>query len=202
MVATQEHPNEQDPVKSYNLYTWSELKALAPFLSWTGYRDHLFPKEEFSSFINDNSPLIVQNPAFLGNLSALHLETESQTILHYLIWTFVSKHSEALPKSILNHMDTLTVMAGYRSSERPERFITCVKEVERRMGEMYAKWFLDKTFAGDSKVRAHRLAVDVKNAFYMSFEQQPWLDAQTQTRARQKVRFCSFLPDISFSWML
>jgi putative endopeptidase len=176
-----------DPEKTYNLFKWNELSETAPFLEWSDYRKYNFPSAEYSSFVNDTSKIVVQVPTFLANISLLHEKTPSQTVLYYLIWIVIATHSEALPETILSAIDKTSILVGRKAEKRPTRYKMCVRYLSDHMGEVYAKWFLAKSFDESSKKQAEEMTRMVRDSFVDSFKDDEWVDRETRENAIKKV---------------
>jgi endothelin-converting enzyme len=73
----------EDPVLAYNAYNLNELQhSLAPFIDWSDYFSSFSPR----AFPH---PVIVDAPAFIGNLSKIIEKTSDETLEVYFVWKTV-----------------------------------------------------------------------------------------------------------------
>lgn len=108
----------EDPVLAYNAYNISELQqSLAPFIHWTDYFSSFSPR----AFPH---PVIVDAPAFIGNLSKILDKTSDDTLEVYFVWKAVQSLAsligprERARKEVTQLHNYLVSLACFLSVER------------------------------------------------------------------------------------
>ncbi|KAJ3036718.1 Endothelin-converting enzyme 1 [Rhizophlyctis rosea] len=177
----------QDPSKLYNQYTPKSLNALSGAIPWDRYLLTRFPKDKFPNIINDTTLLIVETPTYLAKWTQVLAATKPATVENYLLWTYIWNYSDYVSKDVRDILLSLKQKTGEKAQTEPPRWRTCVQLADGVLGEIPAKWFVEKAFGGDSKQAASQSIAYIKKAFLKALPNIDWIDEETRKMAVEKV---------------
>jgi len=171
----------RDPQKTYNPETPAQLAALAPRIDWTAYLRE--------AGVSAAPPLlVVRQPDYLHELSALIEDTPLEDWKHYLRFRLLSSSAPFLPKAFAEeHFDfNEHILRG--TPQIRERWKRGCELVDRLIGEASGKLYVAKYFPPQSKARIDDLVGNLLKAYAQSIDQLEWMSAATKVEARAKLR--------------
>lgn len=154
---------QQDPIATYNPVPLSNITGTLRQIHFPTY---------FSSFTPRSFPdrIILTYPLFVASLSAILNETPSDVVEAYLVIRaalslspYLSMNTEAWKAQRLL-LETLT---GVKKGAVGDRAEYCVRQVEDSLGFAAGRYFVQKTFGGNSKDKAMKIITgNVFNYFH------------------------------------
>ncbi|KAM0789178.1 hypothetical protein ACM66B_000026 [Microbotryomycetes sp. NB124-2] len=174
---------EGDPVDTYNPRNSTELSDLFPLVSFADYFASFTPRPYYPD------PVVVTDPAYLGNLTKIVEATEPDVLEAY----FVFRTAQALgpmlgPKqTVRKEVDWLSNYLGgiAEGTKKPRRDI-CVQSMLDNFGFLIGRYYVQQAFAGDSKAYAEDIIVATIQAFKDRLPELSWLDDHTRKLAEEK----------------
>lgn len=144
---------EQDPFATYNPVPLSNLTDTLPQVHFPTY---------FSSFTPRAFPdrVILTHPPYVASLSTILNETSSTVVEGYLVVRAALALSPYLGMSTeawKTQRSLLETLTGIKKGAVGERAEYCIGQVEARLGFASGRFFVQKTFRGNSKSKATKL---------------------------------------------
>ncbi|TFK55167.1 metalloprotease [Heliocybe sulcata] len=172
----------QDPWGTYNPVPLSNLTKTVPQFSFEEY---------FATFAPRNFPerIIVTYPAYPVSLSDILNKTESDVVEAYLVTR------AALATASHLGMDTEAWQAvrsleeelkGIKKGAVGDRSEYCASQVENALGYAAGRYFVNETFAGESREKGTEVIKDIIGAFKKSLSEIEWMDDESAEAAAQK----------------
>ena len=171
--------DRRDPYKLFHKMTRAQLATLTPEFDWTPFLDvqGLANANEFN----------VTEPEFFKTLSR-ELKTESlETWQSYLEWHLVHSRAPYLASSFSKANFDFYSKYLHGTPEMPPRWKTCVRYVDRDLGDALGQVFVGKTFGANSKKEALDMTKGVEAAMEKDLKELPWMTAATKAQALTKL---------------
>lgn len=143
----------QDPIATYNPAPLEDLTTALPEIKFPEY---------FAAFTPRNFPsnVILTSTTYPSSLSAILNATTSETLEAYLVTRaglalapLLSLETEAW-KAVRNLQE---VLQGLKKGAVGDRAEFCTTQVEQAMGFATGRYFVNETFAGDSKEKGTKI---------------------------------------------
>jgi predicted metalloendopeptidase len=168
----------RDPEKLYNKIDVSGLKELTPEIPWDPFLGGIgYP---------DLQQLNVAVPEFFEALEGLLKETPSETLQAYLRWNLINGTTGVLTEEIVQaNFEFYGKMLQGQQEMRP-RWKRCVAATDNALGEILARFFVERRFPGDSKKKALEMVHGIEKAFDDNLPALAWMDDGTRARAVEK----------------
>jgi predicted metalloendopeptidase len=168
----------RDPEKLYNKIDASGLKKLTPEIPWDAFMEGMgYP---------DIQHLNVAVPEFFEALQGFLKETPSETLQAYLRWNLINATTGLLTEEIVQaNFEFYGQMLQGQQEIRP-RWKRCVAATDAALGEILARFFVERQFAGDSKKKALEMVHGIEKAFDENLPALAWMDDDTRGRAVEK----------------
>ncbi|KAL0578146.1 hypothetical protein V5O48_003851 [Marasmius crinis-equi] len=171
-----------DPIATYNPAPISNLTEALPQIHF---------KEYFASFAPRHYPsrVILTHPPFAAALSEILNDTSPEVVEAYLV------AQAALTLSQYLGMDTdawkaqrslVEALSGIKKGAVGDRAEYCVRQVEETLGFAAGRYFVNETFAGESKERATKVITNIVKAFGKSLKKIDWMDKKSAKAAEEK----------------
>ncbi|CAH8841671.1 unnamed protein product [Trichobilharzia szidati] len=187
-VRTEER-GERDPEKNYELVTLQNLSSFCPVLNWTRLFNHIYKPLNYT--ISQNQVIALYEASFLRLRCALYkeyLSTEEgiKTLHNALVWSFIWKTSPRMPKKVSEMLEE------YREAELglkvdPDRWQTCVTEVQSPFALVIGRHFVQERFNQKSKEAATEMITEIKKAFKENLVNVDWMQEADKHKATEKV---------------
>src|SRR5262249_40506658 len=84
--------------------------------------------------------------------------------------------------------------------ELPPRWLRCVRNVDRDLGELLGQSYVKARFSGSAKLRGAGRTRSVLDAMRVELDQLPWMDAPTRAAAKQKLDKMAYLVGFPDKW--
>ncbi|KAL0063326.1 hypothetical protein AAF712_009821 [Marasmius tenuissimus] len=171
-----------DPIATYNPAPVSNLTEALPQIHFNDY---------FASFAPRSYPsrIILTHPPYAASLSEILDDTSSDVIEAYLV------AQAALSLSSYLGMNTdawraqralVEALSGIKKGAVGDRAEYCVRQVEESLGFAAGRYFVNETFAGESKVKATKVITDIVKTFGKSLKNVDWMDKKSAKAAEEK----------------
>ncbi|KAK9365862.1 hypothetical protein V1509DRAFT_655158 [Lipomyces kononenkoae] len=132
--------------------------------------------------------VIVSYPQFLVDLNTVVASASRETLQTYFLWKAIEVLATHLSESVAQPVTEFrNKLRGIDVSVRPERWKTCVNEVDSLTGWILGKYYVDETFSPDAKSMGEDIINGIKEAFVDKLIRLPWMDFRTKRVAIDKV---------------
>lgn len=169
----------RDPNLTYNKVSLGELQKLSPNFDWNNY---------FAGIgVDIPSELIIDNPAFFKEISAMIAEVPVDTWKDYFIWNLISRYSPYLSSAFVDQSFDFygKVLSGNEVNKpRWERVAGSANMV---LGEVVGQIFVEENFPPEAKEKMTELVSNLKLAFRERMQKLTWMSDQTKERALAKL---------------
>jgi len=172
---------DRDAEKTYNKYTFAELKALAPAFDWDAW------------LIAAHTPvkvvekLIVRQPSFFSGLSSMLEKFEANKWSAWLAWHALSARAASMSDEFVNQNFAFygTVLSG--TPELRARWKRGVSLVEGSLGEAVGQIYVERHFSPAAKARVSELVHNLTEAYRASISELDWMSPATKVKALEKL---------------
>jgi putative endopeptidase len=185
-----ERAETRDVIKTYNLTTAEELRALCPNFDWDYYVEQLGGGEETIAEV------IVRQPSYLEHLSTV-LEEISMEDWRTLLTVKILRN--AAPYLTAEFVQANFDFYGRTLSGTPElraRWKRGVAFVQGAVGEAVGKEYVARYFPPASKAMMDELVANLLEAYRQSIAALDWMGEETKQRAYEKLE--TFRPKIGY----
>ena len=169
----------RDPHKTYHPMSLAELAQLTPAIDWPQY----FKVQGASSVPKLN----VSQPEFMKAVQ-IELATEPLAALKaYLRFHLISASAPYLAHNIeqVNFDFYSKTLRGV--PVEPPRWKTCVRAVDRNLGEALGQEFVARTFSPKMKAQTQLMTEQIEKAMGEEIESLDWMSPQTKQEALRKL---------------
>ncbi|MCJ1294530.1 hypothetical protein MMC34_006088 [Xylographa carneopallida] len=201
--ASPDPEDAQDVTKYYNPLTLETVRALLPQVSIPYL---------ISSRTSGFSPekIIVGSPSYLKAVSTILSRTNKQTIQAYLVWKSVQVYGVSIESEAIKPLLRFTNRLGGKDPEvREERWRTCVKHVDRGLGWILSKFYVENAFSKEAKDFGDVIVSDIKDQFIKKLGAAEWMSPEVRQlgikkvhNIVQKIGYPTVSPDIRNPGML
>ncbi|KAK7449695.1 hypothetical protein VKT23_013168 [Stygiomarasmius scandens] len=172
----------QDPIATYNPAPLSNLTIALPQIHFNEY---------FATFTPRNHPdrIIMTYPSYATSLSDILDRTSSDVIETYLVIRAALTLSPYLGMSTDAWRAQRTLyetLSGIKKGAVGDRAEYCVGQVEEKMGFAAGRYFVNETFAGESREKGTKVITDIVKSFQKSLKNIDWMDEKSAKAASQK----------------
>ena len=169
----------RDPHKVYHMMTLAQLSALAPAVNWA----ELFKLEDAP----DVKRLNVAQPDYIKAVQAELASEPLEALRGYLRYHAVVGVAPALSHPIeqANFDFYGTTLRG--TPAMPPRWKTCVRDVDRNLGEALGQEFVARTFTADAKAKTQLMTEQIEADMKQEIEGLDWMSPATKQEALRKL---------------
>ena len=180
----------RDAEKTYNLFSFEELKKLTPTIDWAAWLEG----SAVSADILFES--VVMTPSFFEGLAALYTEARVEEVKLWMQWQVINSMAPYLSDDFIN---TRFAFYGTKLTGQPElraRWKRGVQLVEGSLGEAVGEIYVEKHFPPAAKARMDELVKWLIEAYRVSIEELSWMTDETKAKALVKLQ--KFNPKIGY----
>lgn len=170
----------RDPYNLYHKMAPTELKQLAASFTWDRYLAGIGLK--------DVQSVNVTAPDFFKGFDALAGKVKPAAWRNYLEWHVLADAAgaNALPQKFVDETFRMRqTLTGQKAIEA--RWKRCVASTDGALGDLLAKYYVKRKFAGESKPEAEQIVHGVSDAFGENLGSLSWMDAPTRAKAQEKL---------------
>ncbi len=180
----------RDAEKTYNLFSFEELKNLTPTFDWAAWlQGSKIPADTlFES--------VVMTPSFFEGIASVFNEEKLAAVRLWLAWQIINSMAPYLSSDFV---ETRFDFYGRKLTGQPDmraRWKRGVQLVEGSLGEAVGKIYVDKHFPPEAKARMDELVKWLIEAYRVSIENLEWMTAETKAKAL--VKLSKFNPKIGY----
>lgn len=171
--------DRRDPHKVYHKMTLAQIKKIAPNFDWPAYLEALD--------VPSGTAINVAQPAFYKKLNTMFGKRSLADWKTYLRWKIVDAQAANLSRPFVqaNFDFFSTKLRGVE--KMPPRWKTCVRAVDRDLGEALGQVFAKRTFAPETKQRAADMTKAIERAMETRLTTLDWMSASTKAAALEKL---------------
>jgi len=170
----------RDPVKTYNMLTLAEVKALMPNFDWNAYLKGVGVAGKVDS-------LVVSQPGYLASLDKLVAETPLPVWKAYFEIHILSAYAPYLSQAFVDEGFAFrgAVLSGAKENRSLRKRANI--EVNRALGEMVGKAYVKEYFPPERKQQVEEMAQNFIAAFREGIETLDWMSKETKQQAQVKL---------------
>jgi putative endopeptidase len=173
----------RDPRGTYNRIDKAGVAKAMPSFDWKTYWKTVG--------LDKIDGVTVSAPEFLSGLEPLLGATKPALWRAYLDFHVMNRASGFLPKRIDNmQFKFYSVLSG--QPEQQARWKRCIGQTDGALGDLLGQLFVRDRFAGASKAAAEEQVGAIVTAMTANLNALPWMDAQTKTKAHEKLKAMSY----------
>lgn len=173
---------------TYNKMTKDELKAYAPGFAWDTMLE--------ASGLGEQDAFVVRENDAIKGLASIFARTPVSVWRDYMTTHYMSNMAAYLPSSVDNANFAFYSTALRGTEEQRERWKRAVGQIDRSMGEIVGKVYVEKHFPKESKSQMLDLVENLRSAFKDGIDNLEWMDAATKVEAQDKLK--KFNPKIGY----
>jgi putative endopeptidase len=180
-LATQHMKKEdtRDMLKLYNKYATADLNKLMPDFNWTAMLTKAGIEKEKS--------IVVTQVDYLKNLNAIIKSTPLETWKTYLKWGLINKSATLLTTQLDNQNFEFYSKTLNGTEKQEEDWKRAVNTVNRSLGEVVGKVYVEKHFSPEAKERMVTMVKNLLKAYAESIKKLDWMSTETKKQALNKV---------------
>ncbi|KNZ75362.1 Endothelin-converting enzyme 1, partial [Termitomyces sp. J132] len=172
----------QNPIATYNPLPLSNLTDTLPQIDFPEY---------FAAFTPRNFPSIVIQtyPAYASSLAEILDKTSKDVLEAYLIVRAalaLAPHLGLRTEAWQAQRSLYELLNGIKKGVVGDRSEYCIEKVEESLGFAVGRYFVNETFAGDSKEKGTQIITDIVKAFKASLPHIDWMDKKSGKAAAEK----------------
>jgi len=169
----------RNPHNIYHMMTVAELSQLAPSFNWPNY------------FTAQGAPnvakLNVSQPAFIKAVQAELASEPLESLRAYLRFHLLTSAAPYLAHNIEQTNFDFYSKTLRGISVEPPRWKTCVRAVDRNLGEALGQEFVARTFSPDMKARTQLMTEQIETAMGNEIKNLDWMSPETKAEALRKL---------------
>ncbi len=168
----------RDAVATYNKHSLESARALTPGLDWTAF---------FAAAGVDTQNVVISQPSFFTALGKAIDEVPLEDWKTYHKFKLVDDYAPALSAAFVDaHFDLHSRTLKGIKENRP-RWKRGVEAVDRTMGEIAGRLYVERHFRPEAKQRMDELVANLIRAYEVSIDELEWMSPQTRRAARAKL---------------
>ena len=168
----------RDRLSNYNKMTVAEATAAYPSLN--------LPLVLRENGLADAQDIIVGQPEFLKEVSAMFTEEPLPDQKQYLRWHLVSGVTSALPKAFGDESFKFSQVLTGAKQQQP-RWKRSLRATDGALGEAFGQLYVDEAFSPAAKARAKQMVENLRLAYAERIQATDWMSAATKAEALKKL---------------
>jgi putative endopeptidase len=138
------------------------------------------------SGLSSAKEIIVGQPEFLKEVSAMFKEEPIADQKQYLRWHLVSGVTSALPKAYGDEAFRFSQVTSGAKQQQP-RWKRMLSATDRALGEAFGQLYVDEAFSPEAKARAKAMVENLRVAYAERIQAADWMSATTKAEALKKL---------------
>jgi putative endopeptidase len=169
----------RNPHNLYHLISVLQLEKLTPAVDWTAYLAAEGPPTV--KLVN------VSQPEFMKQVQVELSSETAEALRAYLRFHALSGAAPYLAKpfAVANFDFYSKTLRG--TPQMPPRWKTCVRAVDRNLGEALGQEFVARTFSADTKAKTQLMTTQIEQAMQHEIESLTWMSEPTKQEALRKL---------------
>ncbi|XGW09237.1 hypothetical protein V3C99_011498 [Haemonchus contortus] len=174
----------RNSTRLYNKRVMADLYGYMDDVNWVTYFQQIAPPEMIGMF-NNETEIIVAEIDFLRKVSALIKDTDSETLVNYIIWRVVQASVRFLDERFENiKQDFSRVMTGQQ--QRSPRWKDCAQVPSSVLPLAAGAIYVQAHFDSEDKREALEMIGKLRESFADLVEHNDWMDESTKKTAIEK----------------
>jgi len=169
----------RDVEKTYNRYDLAALGTLTPGIDWAAFLA--------GAGAGKADVLVVSQPGFFQALGQLLTQVPVPQWQEYFRFKVLNAYAPYLPERFATLHFEFNGRALSGTAEIKSRWKRGVEAVERAIGDLAGKRYVERHFSPDSKRRMDELVGNLKQAFAQGIDELEWMTPETRKAAREKL---------------
>lgn len=169
----------RDPHKTYHMMTLAELAKLAPAIDWVQY----FRIQG----AGEVAKLNVSQPEFMKAVQAEMASEPVEALKAYLRFHLLTASAPYLASPFETAQFDFYSKTLRGVAQKPPRWKTCTRGVDRQLGEALGQEFVARTFGAEMKAGTQRMTEQIESAMGQEIEALDWMSAATKAEALRKL---------------
>jgi len=162
-----------------NPMSLTQIKALSPSIDWDAYLANLN--------VTDMDTLIVMQPLFITEMSAILKDADVQTWKDYLTWNLLNNYSNVLHhEMVAADFDFYGKILQGTEENRP-RWKRTLGATNGALGEAIGKLYVDAVFPPEAKETAKEMVDNILIAMENRINALDWMTEETKVKAVEKL---------------
>merc|ERR1711962_902947 len=180
----------RDTERMYNPMLVSELSGLTgdSSLDWLAFLTDAFSASAIA--IDENTPVIVQEPEYLWNLTQLVDQTDPRIIANYLNWRHVKSLGDETTQAMRDASFEYAMVANGVTASEP-RWQQCSNKANNLLGFAIGTKYIDGYFSQQAKDEANEMVEDIRSSFEELLLINEWMDDEIKPKATEKAEAVS-----------
>lgn len=168
----------RDPYKTYNKYSYKDLNALTPGISWKSMTHYMK--------VLAGDSVLVNNPSFFKTADSLLAALPLNDWKSYLRWNVLNTAASYLSNVFVNQSFNFTkVLTGQK--EQTPRWQRVTTRVDQSLGELIGQLYVQEYFKPEAKQRMLDLVNNLQQTFAERIKRSGWMSDETKTKALEKL---------------
>lgn len=169
----------RDVMSLYHKDDLEGLQKLTPHIDWAAY----FAAAGVPGLTSIN----IMTPEFFPVLDGIMAEENFDALQAYVLWHEVHGTATSLGKSFDEETFGFYGRNLNGQQEQQPRWRRCVSMTDGALGDLLGQAYVDRAFAGESKIKAQAMIKDIQDAFRARVPELAWMDPETQKKALEKL---------------
>jgi predicted metalloendopeptidase len=170
----------RDPNKTYHILTKQQVTQLAPNFAW----DQYFQATGAPAF----ETLNVSQPDYIKQIAIDLADSSIESWRAYFAYHLLRQSAATLPEAFENEsFDFWSRYLSGAKEQRPRTF-RCVATVDRQLGDLLGKKYIELTFGADAKAQITQLVDALEKAMAEDIRTLPWMTDETKKAALAKLK--------------
>lgn len=174
--------------KTYNKFTPDDFKARSPDFAWSQFAQ--------GTGMTTLPNVIVYQPSYIENFGPLFKGTDVSLWKQYMTIKLFNTLAPRLSNQYVRlHFDFYGKILSGTPELRP-RWKRALNEVEKHVGEVLGKLYVERHFKSEAKTRMDKLVQNLVSAFDDGIDSLEWMSEATKVQAKDKLS--KFTPKIGY----
>lgn len=169
----------RDPNKTYNKMSVSELSALSSNIDWNSYIQTVG--------LESVDTVVVSQPDFMKGVSELITSIPLEDWKSYMKWSALSTYASSLSSDFVDEDFDFYSRTLSGTKEMKPRWKRALSKVNRNLGELLGKAFVERHFTEESKAVVDQMVENLRSVFRERINGLTWMSEETKEKALQKL---------------
>lgn len=169
----------RDDEKTYNKFAYNELTKLSPNMNWSEFLN--------ASKIHNADDVIVRQPSYFTAMSKILLKYSLEDWKNYSKVNLINNFATRLPQDFVDASFNFYGKTLRGLEENQPRWKRAVQAVDRSLGEVLGKIYVDKYFRPEAKERMEKLVDNLKLSMADRINKVDWMSEDTKVQALAKL---------------
>jgi len=175
----------RNATRLYNPMMIRDLSDYAPMIPWLEYINNILTPEIL--VVKDTERVILNEPGYLQNLTALLPTVKKRTIANYMFFRAASASLGFFTKAARDVQKDYSKELSGTTSDTP-RWKECVSLTSGVFSSVIGNLYVKKHFKENAKNAMDQMVKDIRKEMEIILREIKWMDEATRSRAQDKLR--------------